>query len=206
MPGPVRVAAVLALVWLVLAPASPAHATRPWPNDRRPQLGDGTPAGELRVNAKRLVGLRNSFTPDSFIRHLCFSADLSGRDRFPADGWARALHRHLARKHAVRTKGVPEPGDLVLFRLQATRSNTPDRVLVGVVDSVQGRSVRFIAPIEDTVMRGLATLKGATGKDTALLPCGRKGTAAGKSGPPPCRAGDLYLGFVSANALARALR
>lgn len=197
---------MLALFWLVLASASLAAATRPWPNDRRPQLGDGTPAGELRVNARRLVGLRNSFTPDSFIRHLCFSADLSGRDRFPADGWARSLHRHLARSHAVRTKGVPKPGDLVLFRLHAAWSKAPDRVLIGVVDSVRGKSVRFIAPIDAAVVRGLATVKGAADRDTALLPCAKGRTGSKKSGPPPCRAGDLYMGFVPAAALARALR
>jgi hypothetical protein len=175
----------------------------------------------MRVNAKRLVGLRNSFTPDTFVRHLAYVADLASRERFPEDGGSRALHRHLARRKAIRTRGTPGPGDLVLFRLQEAPSKAPDRVLVGVVDGVTGTNVAFIAPIGDTVRVARATLKGRTAKDTALIACrspdtpsrgagtAKKGRKSRKIKPPPappCRAGDLYLGFVPASALERALR
>lgn len=204
------------------APAKKAAPReRLWPDARRPQLGDGSTASEMRVNAKRLVGLRNSFTPDTFARHLAYVADLSGRERFPEDGWARALHRHLSRRKAIRTRGTPGPGDLVLFRMQEAPSKAPDRILVGVVDGLRGSTVSFVAPIGDTVRVARATLKGRTAKDTALIACrsadppardagaakkGRKSRKVKPPPPPPCRAGDLYLGHVPASALERALR
>lgn len=205
-------------------PASAKKAAPPerlWPDASRPQLGDGSIASEMRVNAKRLVGLRDSFTADTFARHLAYVADLSPRERFPEAGWARGMHRHLARRKAIRTRGTPAPGDLVLFRMQEAPSRTPDRVLVGVVERVRGSTVSFIAPVGDTVRIARATPKGRTAKDTALIACrspdppvrdavtAKKGRKARKAKPPPappCRAGDLFLGFVPASALERALR
>lgn len=164
-----------------------------WPNKSKPQLGDGTTGSELLINAQRLVGMKNSFTPDSFASHLCYSTALTTKSKFRSDSWASSLYRTLARKRAVSHKDKPKRGDLIFFRLQEKSAKYPSNVLVGVVESVNGSTIRFIAPIGDEVKRARANISKATKRDATLIPC-QKGA--------PCKAGELYLGFAPATKVA----
>lgn len=164
-----------------------------WPNRSKPQLGDGTTGSELLINAQRLVGMKNSFTPDSFASHLCYSTALTTKSKFRSDSWASSLYRTLARKRAVSHKDKPKRGDLIFFRLQEKSAKYPSNVLVGVVESVNGSTIRFIAPIGDEVKRARANISKATKRDATLIPC-QKGA--------PCKAGELYLGFAPATKVA----
>jgi len=120
-------------------------------------------------------------------------------------------------------KIVARPGDVVLMSLDPGRPGSvkASRVLAGVVESQVKGGVRFIAPVGGTVARGIARPgKKADPSDTALQECRvpdppkppvskkdgkRKGKAKKPKAPRalPCRAGQLWIGRIPADALPR---
>jgi hypothetical protein len=205
---------------VVVPEASPLdHA---WPTKESPQLGDGTRRSELLVAARRVVGLKNSFDEDGFLRHLAYVLDLARKQDSPDNAWVRTFV-HRAIEHGDLKKDLKaRPGDLVVFSLDTARpgSAKASRLVVGVVESVSKGLLRFIAPIGDTVVRGIARPgKKAIRDDTAIVSCGARELAnaevaqapSGKRSKKtprkpralPCRAGEMWVGRVAADSLDR---
>jgi hypothetical protein len=172
------------------------------------------------VAARRVAGLSNSLDEDGFVRHLAYVLDLARKSDLPADGWARALVHRAAVRGLIKKDPKARPGDLVAFSLDPARpgSAKASRLLVGVVESASAGAVRFIAPIGDTVSRGVARPGKKPGKDdTAIRECrapeppkpapAPKGKKKGKAKaqkaprPLPCRAGEMWIGRIPAEAL-----
>ncbi len=205
-------------------PPPPDPLAGAWPSREKPQLGDGSLRSEILVAARRLVGLSGSFDEDGFVRHLAYVLDLARKKDLDEDAWSRALARRAAARGVLKKDAKAQPGDVVLMSLDPSRPGSAKaaRVLAGVVESRVKGGVRFIAPIGGTVSRGIARPgKKPNPSDTALRECRapdapkvpaakagkKKGKAKAKASkaarPLPCRAGQLWIGRIPADALPR---
>jgi len=190
-------------------------------------IGQGDLRSETLAAAIRLVGLKKSFNPDSFIAHILFVTGLVDKDIFPSRSWSTGLTRAMKNAGLIRTRGKPSPGDLLFFSLSpaAPHSSRAGRVTVGIVEKVRGSRVDFIIAGSERIIRG--TLKMGKGRvsETRLTSCtqttGRRSghTARGSRGSRhssssrsrgstrnvPCKASDILIGFVDVDAAALAL-
>lgn len=167
-----------------------------WRGDAKiPQLGNGTMPSEFLVGALRILGISDSFNEDTFIRHLLYVTAIARKDIFPEETFAESVRNRLVSRKLLLRDRSPRAGDLIFFDLRG-------KVLVGVVEKANQKTVTFIAPINGEIRRGVATLSAATGKDTQLLKCIKK-----KSGTrQPCRAGELFIGSADVEKLISAFR
>ncbi len=207
---------------------APAEAPPPdplagaWPSKEAPQLGNGTFRSELLVAARRMVGMSGSFDPDGFVKHLAYVLDLAYKRDLPDDAWVRTVVRRASKRGLLKSDAKARPGDVVLFSLDPARpgSANASHLLAGVAESSAKGVVRFIAPVGETVSRGVARPgRKPDANDTAIRECrapeppqgaaapkGKdrkkgKGKKAHAPRPLPCRAGQMWIGRIPAESL-----
>jgi hypothetical protein len=176
--------------------------------DRTPQLGNRTLRSEVLVAALRLIGMKDSFDEDTFLRHVLYVTALARKDEFPRDTWSRELMRRLSGRGTINRDRPAQRGDIAFYSLDPAAGASPKagKVLAGVVDSVDKGRVSSIAPLGASVAR--------IGPGQALVKCekparppkpkkGRKVQPARKA--PPCRASELLIGTADIDAVARVL-
>lgn len=104
---------------------------------------------EMVLSAKRLVGIGESFSQDSFLRHILIVNNL-GLGEFPEAGIVSWLHKH-AGKNAGTVTGLAA-GDLLFLG-----DGTPEQcVIVEAVEADGG--VAFIGYLNGRVQRGVLSL------------------------------------------------
>jgi hypothetical protein len=143
-----------------------------------PQIGSGDLRTEVTASAKRLVGLSESFNPNSFIAHILYVNGLMSKDMLPLNSWARSLSRKLDRRGVLTSKNSPKPGDLVFFSLSADapHSSKASEQTVAVVEKVRGDLVTFIYAGSSKVTRGTLALSEKKATQTKFLQCTEKVT------------------------------
>jgi len=189
----IRFAGTMLLSGLLICPAAGAPATTDDASSSvvlipHPHIGLGDVRSEAVASATRLLGLKESFTRDSFARHILFVNGIMEYSSLPAKSWARDLAKKLKKNGILSRKGTPAPGDLVIFGLEpsAPGSINTRNVMVGVVEKVHSDSLTFITAGSKKIIRGSMSLKKGRGKDTKLASCQvteRKKVASKK--PPP---------------------
>jgi len=166
-----------------------------WPAHKNPQLGNGTLASEVLVSALRVMGLRDSFDENTFIRHVLYVNAIMRKDELPRESFASALLTRLAARGLLQRDRMPRRGDVVFFRLSQAQGSGGGRVLAGVVDSVAKERFTFIAPLGGKVGRGVASIGRNKKDDTKLIQqCGKAAR---------CKAGELLIGTVDTGMLGR---
>lgn len=138
-----------------------------------PDIGRGDIRSEAVASARRLLGLKDSFTRDSFARHILFVNGILEYSSLPAKTWARDLARRLKKNGILSRKGTPAAGDLIFFGLEpaAPGSINTRNVMVGVVETVRSDSLTFFTAGSAKVIRATLSLKPGRGKETRLTAC-----------------------------------
>lgn len=115
---------------------------------------------EVVASARRILGIRNSFTQDSFLRHILIVNNLCSR-RIPQNNLIEWVYRKFAVRFSAGSKNIQfTPGDLIFF-------GKPKPYAAAIVEHVShSGAVTFIGLIGGEVKRGtLSILRPATRRD-----------------------------------------
>lgn len=110
---------------------------------------------EMVLSAQRLVGIGDSFSQDSFLRHLLIVNNL-GLGDFPTEGVVAWLYKH-AGKSAGKV-GAVAPGDLLFLG-----DKGPEQCVVVEKMGDDGR-INFIGYVSGRVQRGVLSLNQRTAR------------------------------------------
>jgi len=104
---------------------------------------------EMVLAAQRLVGIKDSFTQDSFLRHV-LTVNNFGGDSMPAEGTVAWLHGQVGKE--ARVLSEVKPGDLLFL-------GEDDVEMCVVVEEVEDNDrITFIGALGDEVKRGNLSL------------------------------------------------